>query len=295
LDGIWEAQLSSQTAVSKIKIPGQYIALDKSEHVTFKKEIFIPEEYKNQALEFYCAGLEGHDEVYLNGQLIGSNSERNFIIKRIELEDGNFPDQLKAKQKESDDKKRLSKVFSSDPITAPNIEKSFYGIPHNIVKWGEENIVEIKLYGNDRVRVSESLFIRKETADEIKEKIVALDDEGGYLSGMRDIPEAKLDVAVMQQSINEIDGSEAVVKLKVINTSENLAFFTEIKIVAQEEFIQPIFSDNYCTIMPSGEKEICVKILNTKKFTGVCKFSVCVDGWNIAAKEDVANFTIEFK
>ena len=95
------------------------------------------------------------------------------------------------------------------------------------------------------------------------------------------LPEVKLDVEVKKEEINK----QIVYKLRLMNSSNNLAFFVNPSIrrgKRGEEVLPSFWSDNYFSILPGKTKTLMVEF--QKSDLDGEEAYLKLDGWNIVSQ-----------
>lgn len=112
----------------------------------------------------------------------------------------------------------------------------------------------------------------------VSENIYWQPDGNGKYSGLAQMKEAKLKVAVKPLKAGKLE-------VTLSNPTGNpVAFFNRISVVDKksgERILPTFFSDNYCSVVPGGEKKIEVEYNASSK----SRLVVTVSGWNVAEKE----------
>jgi len=175
----------------------------------------------------------------------------------------------------------LNVRISADPFTIPNLIKRFYRIPERLIKWGRENILEIRLYGDYATGISEPVFIRKASSEKQKKAIIEFDNTGAYLKDIGQVPQIKLNAEVCYAKPTITINKEKKLNIRIENNTEQLAFFVNIYIKGLDNEIILIWSDNYFSLLPGKRKEITLRIINHKHFKGKKKIRFIIRGWNV--------------
>ncbi len=91
-------------------------------------------------------------------------------------------------------------------------------------------------------------------------------------SSINTLPETKIE-AVYKIKTKK---NEDIVELKINNKADKIAFFINVKILDKNgNYIIPVsLSENFFSILPSGEKTINFRITKNKIY------NICIDGWN---------------
>jgi hypothetical protein len=318
LNGTWQWQVGrdiDELKWQKTIMPSywalpQHAPKDPEDSVFYRRKFNIPADWQGMDLELYCAGFEGNDEVWLNDVKIGQTEEEMtvelgtddllFTEKAAERQAADKGTEVKLDKKvldarEASGTNRFNIRVSSDPYITPNLIKRFYALPQDGIKWGQKNVLEIRLYGEHATGISEPVYIRKASTQEQQQAIIDYNNAGAHLAEIRQLPEVDLDVQVYCEN-TVLDGkyAEARMLLHVENNTDRLAFFTEFKLEGLGDDAILIFDDNYTHILPNTEKDIWVRIINLGSFTGMKTVNVSVGGWN-AKKKSVQEFTLTFK
>ncbi|MFP4382486.1 MAG: glycosyl hydrolase 2 galactose-binding domain-containing protein [Spirochaetia bacterium] len=223
--------------------------------VYYKKSFHIPESFAGTDLEVYSAGLEGDDEIFINGVSVGKTEGKD------------------------------DRPFQSDPFKTPDLTKVFYPIPRDLVKTGEENTVEVVLSGDNVTGISEGIFIRKQTGAGIRTKIAEYDQQGAYLAGLSWLESTDVSVTGANSRIRINSGLEGSLKLSVRNTGNSLSFLTGFRISGLDGTAVICFSDNYFHLLPGKEKIITVDFSLLRPIPNVEKGTLSLEGWNIKEQE----------
>ena len=88
---------------------------NKDDYGWYRKTVFLPKELKNQNLILFIGSIDDADEVYVNGEKIGST--------------GRFP---------GENYQNYNRRFYN--------RERFYFIPRNISRWGKDNVIAIRVY-----------------------------------------------------------------------------------------------------------------------------------------------------
>ncbi len=181
--------------------------------------------------------------------------------------------------------------ISSDPFIVPNLIKRFYRIPDDLIKWGGENLLEVRLYGKHAMGISEPVYIREASTGQQQRAVIDLDNERAYLSDLGNLTEVDLDAQAYIEKNEVPAGSFIQALIRLCNNSDHIAFFAGIKVRGIEDATTQIYSDNWFSVLPGSEKCVWVKLYNDKKITGSFKARFELTGWNIRKK----NIGGEFK
>lgn len=220
--------------------------------VYYTKQFQVPAAWKGIALEFFSAGLEGDDEVYVNGVKIGVT------------------------------KGKKNQLFQSDPYKTPNLAKCFYPIPEEVLNWDEDNTIEIKLFGENVTGISEAVYIRKASTVDQKQALIDFDNEGSYLADMGQLESVQLELKLKSESTFVLKpGESANLEVSLHNPTERLAFFTGLRVKGLEDEASEFYSDNYFSLLPGEEKIVIIKLTHDRGFTGDKKLQIENEGWNM--------------
>jgi beta-mannosidase len=223
--------------------------------VYYKKSFNIPDSFTGTDLEFYSAGLEGDDEVFINGVSVGKTAGKN------------------------------DRLFQSDPFKTPDITKVFYTIPEELIQAGEENTVEVVLSGENVTGISEGIFIRKKTGVEIREKAAEYDKRGAYLAGLSGLEDAEVEVTFSNRPVLIGPDREGSLELSVKNTGSTLSFLTGFRVSGLDEIGVICFSDNYFHLLPGNEKVITVNFTLFRPMRDIEEGKLSMEGWNLEERE----------
>ncbi|MCP4405008.1 MAG: hypothetical protein GY801_47865, partial [bacterium] len=318
LTGPWQFQVGKEIDElqwTKCLMPSywalpQHAPEDPEDSVWYRHKFVIPADWQRTELEVYCAGFEGNDDVWLNGEKIGATEEEMTIelgtddllftekaAERKAVEKGAEVklDKKVMASKEAGGTNRYNIRVNSDPFITPNLIKRFYALPRGVVKVGQKNVLEVRLYGEYATGISEPMYIRKASTPKEQQAIIDYNNAGEHLAEIRQLPEVDLDVDVYCES-TVLDGkyAEARMLLHVENNTPNLAFFTEFKLEGLGGDAILIFDDNYTHMLPNTEKDIWVRVINQGYFSGDKAVNVMVGGWN-AKKKTVKELTLTLK
>ncbi len=315
LDGYWEYQINEEIDEYEWKdtsLPSYWMKPqqppEEGKSVFYRKSVFIPEEWKDIELEVYSAGIEGNDEIYWNGKLIGRTEEEMSVLLRPdeltyteEIEEKNRRGGMRVKSTEIatdlENKGELHNVrISADPFTTPNLIKRFYKIPRNIIRWGDYNEILIRLYGEYATGISETIFVRKASSDKVKESVIKYYNDGKYFGEIGSLKEIDIEAKIFYKKLILEKEEETVFKIILRNSHKNLGFFVYIKINGIEYSEAGIyFSDNYFFIEGESEKRVYVKIKNNMSGKGEYLINFEIKGWNIKDKRVGNNIKIILK
>lgn len=305
LNGYWEFQVGAKKNEMNWKktiMPAYWNKPPKApgagKSVFYTRRIRIPQEWKGTELEMFCAGFEGDDEVSFNGTRIGGTEEEMTLARGAtddliysENSEAGGGDVLKLTYK--GDKQSIR--VSSDPVVFPNLIKRFYRIPSESIQWGKENVLEVRLYNEHATGISEPVYIREASTKEQMRAVIDLDNERAYLAALKSLPEVDLDVQVFTENTEIPEGGFIPVMINLRNNTENVAFFTGLKVKGIEEYTTQIYSDNWFCVMPEAEKRVWVKLYNDKKKTGSFKAQFELTGWNVRKKNVGPELVIDIK
>ena len=302
LNGYWEFQVGTEKNEmdwKKTIMPAYWkkpqVAPPVGESVFYVRKVKIPNEYKGTELEVFSAGFEGNDEVFFNGVRIGGTEEEMTIqlgtddllftekwAERAEAEKAEGPKKVEVKQTVKGDMQNIR--ISSDPYIVPNLIKRFYKIPANLIIWGKENILEVRLYGEHATGISEPVFIR-EASNELQERaVIDFDNERQYLASLKKLTQVDLESEVFFDKTEIPAGGFVNVLIKLKNNTDEIAFFSGLKLNGVEDYTTQIYSDNWFSVLPETEKRVWVKIYNDKKKTGNFNTQFELTGWNVTKK-----------
>jgi len=308
LNGFWQFQLSGEQSPAALAETGWQDCLMPSHwhkppqapgdgrSVFYRKKVTIPANWEGTLLEFFCAGMEGNDEVYWNKTKIGATEEEMTIepsiddlvftekwVKNIAAKNGeeNFTSKPVCKR----DRQNIR--MSSDPFIVPNLIKRFYPIPAELINWGKENILEIRLYGRHATGISEPVFIRRSSTEKVQQAVIDFDNDGAYLSALRDLPPVDLEARVFCDNPVIIPGQKKEFYITLHNNSPAIGFFIALDLEVLDDNGEPprlLYLDNYFSLLPGAEKTVVVKMFNDRCFTGERRFRFSVGGWNVREK-----------
>lgn len=112
----------------------------------------------------------------------------------------------------------------------------------------------------------------------VSENIYWLADGAGKYSGLAQMKEAKLKVSVKPLKAGKVE-------VTLSNPTNNpVAFFNRVSVVDKktgERILPTFYGDNYCSVVPGGEKKIEIEYGTSSKYRPV----ITVSGWNVAEKE----------
>jgi hypothetical protein len=316
LNGYWEFQVGKakdEMRWQKTIMPAYWkkppAAPEEGESVFYTRRIDIPAEWQGTDLEMFCAGFEGNDEAWFNGVRIGGTEEEMTVqlgtddllftekwAERMAQEEGEAAPTTAAVSSQpavKGDKQNIR--ISSDPFIVPNLIKRFYPIPPEAVKWGEENLLEVRLYGEHATGVSEPVYIRQASSPEQQRAIIDLDNDRAYLADLKNLPLIDLDVEVFHEPAELDAGQSALVLIKLENNGTDMAFFAGLRLKGVDEAISQIYSDNWFSILPKTEKRVWVKLVNDRHVTGSFQAQFEIVGWNVVRKDIGAAFTLVLK
>jgi hypothetical protein len=282
-------------------------AAAEGESVFYSRQITIPADWKGTALEMFCAGFEGNDEVFFNGVRIGGAEEEMTVqlgtddllfterwAERMAQEKGKPTTETPAsKSIVKSDKQNIR--ISSDPFIVPNLIKRFYAIPADAIKWGATNRLEVRLYGEHATGISEPVYIRQASNPQQQRAIIDYDNARTYLADLKNLPRVDLDVEIFHDAIELEPGQSAPVLIRVQNNSDAIAFFAGIKVKGIEEVTTQIYSDNWFSVLPKTEKRVWVTLSHTKHAAGNYQAQFELTGWNIAKKNIGDAFPVALK
>jgi beta-mannosidase len=309
LSGRWKYQVEENVNETRWKLMnmpnyvlGQRTAPPKGKSLYLRKSTIIPQEWQGTELEVYSEGIEGYDEVYFNGIMIGNTEcdySTNTIADDIVYTHGKGNGENESNSGNGLESKPNQNQYSircdTDPVTVPNIVKRFYKIPSELIKWGEENNLDIKLYGDLAYGMSEPVFIRKASDYKTQKDIIEYNNEGKYLAKLRNLPciNVEADIYCANTTISTQQNGSIHVILK--NTSDKVAFFTGLKLKGLDGAATEIYSDNYFSILPGTMKEVVVKLIDREFFTGEKKVSFELCGWNIESRQIGEDIILNFE
>jgi hypothetical protein len=316
LNGYWEFQVGktkNEMRWKKTLMPAYWnkppAAPPEGESVFYTRKVKIPADWKGTDLEVFCAGFEGNDEVFFNGVRIGGTEEEMTVqlgtddllftekwAERMAQEKGAAAPQTPAasnKPAVKGDKQNIR--ISSDPYIVPNLIKRFYPIPARAVKWGQENLLEVRLYGEHATGISEPVYIREASNSQQQRAIIDFDNERAYLADLKNLPPVDLEAEVFHE-ITELEArQDAPVLIRIRNNSDAMAFFAGLKLKGIDEATTQIYSDNWFPMLPKTEKQVWVKLVNDKHAPGSYKAQFEMTGWNVVKKNIGSAFTIVLK
>ncbi len=316
LNGYWEFQVGKakdEMRWQKTIMPAYWkippAAPAEGESVFYTRKIDIPTEWQGTDLDMFCAGFEGNDEAWFNGVRIGGTEEEMTI--QLGTDDLLFTEkwaERAAQEKGKDapataaasgqpavkgDKQNIR--ISSDPFIVPNLIKRFYRIPPEAIKWGEKNLLEVRLYGEHATGISEPVYIRQASSPEQQRAIRDLDNDRAYLADLKNLPSIDLDVEVFHEPTELDAGQSALVLIKLENNGTDMAFFAGLRLKGVDEEITQIYSDNWFSMLPKTEKRVWVKLVNDGQATGSFQAQFEIAGWNVAKKDVGTTFTLVLK
>jgi beta-mannosidase len=298
LNGPWSLMLArsrDEGEWNKVVLPSYWTkpprGLPEGMSAYYRTSVAVPADWRGLPLEFFSAGLEGNDEVFWNGTRIGGTE------KPIYVRPGN--DERVARERWAERMAREQGVpytppfpkpptenirVSSDPFTPPNLLKRFYPIPDESVRWGGENVVEIRLYGRQALGISEPVFIRRASTPAEQRAIIEYEHAGAYLADLRNLPEVDLDADVAGRCRVLKAGGEAVFEMRLKNATPHLAFFTGIHLDGLDGEGALFYSDNYFALLPGAGKSVTARLVNSRGFRGRLDLQFALRGWNVRPK-----------
>jgi beta-mannosidase len=313
LNGYWEFQVGkkkNEMRWKKTVMPAYWakppVAPSKSESAFYTRKVKIPADWKGTDLEVFCAGFEGNDEVFFNGVRIGGTEEEMTVqlgtddllytekwAERMAQEKGGATPAASNKPAVKGDKQNIR--ISSDPYIVPNLIKRFYPIPARAVKWGQENLLEVRLYGEHATGISEPVYIREASSSKQQRAIVDFDNERTYLADLKNLPAVGLDVEVFHEVTKLEAGQSTRVLIRIRNNSDAMAFFAGLKVKGIDEVTTQIYSDNWFPMLPKTEKQVWVKLVNDKHAQGSYQAQFEITGWNVKRKKIGSAFKMVLK
>jgi len=297
LDGSWERWVGEETQAAEWEatdIPSYWhkppIAPPEGSSVFYRRAVLIPSAWEGAELEVFCAGFEGNDEVFFNGAQIGATQEEVHIetgtddalftekwVERMAQEEGEAPSKPSAQAEKSD----LQNIrISSDPFIAPNLVKRFYPIPADRIRWGEDNDLEIRLYGEHATGISEPVFVRRRSTEEQRRAVIEFDNAAAYLADLANLPMIDLAVERMPALSGESEEFGAV-SFRIGNDTAFVAFFVGLSLGETESNREPLFSDNYFSLLPGEAREVTAWIPDSGVDLSSAPLKLTVEGWNI--------------
>ena len=316
LNGYWEFQVGktkNEMRWKKTIMPSYWkkpqAAPAEGESVFYARKVNIPADWKGTDLEVFCAGFEGNDEVFFNGGRIGGTEEEMTVqlgtddllftekwAERMAQERGNATSTtptVSGKPAVKGDKQNIR--ISSDPYIVPNLIKRFYRIPAHIVKWGQENLLEVQLYGEHATGISEPVYIREASNPQQQRAIIDFDNDRTYLADLKNLPAVDLDVEVFHELAELEAGQSAPVLVRIRNNSDAIAFFSGLKVKGIDEATTQSYSDNWFPVLPKTEKRIWVKLVHDKNSPGCYEAQFEMTGWNVVKKNVGSAFRVVLK
>jgi hypothetical protein len=110
-----------------------------------------------------------------------------------------------------------------------------------------------------------------------------LEEYNNVFSEIHQLPKSILKVEQVHSELlikNGIGNS----KLRISNTTENLAFFTRIRMIEESDSLRTSYSDNYISLLPGETKSITISLENTEPKTVPAKVHFEVSSWNSPAQ-----------
>lgn len=228
----------------------------------YLKTFQIPSDLKGQNLEFYTAGFESSDEVYVNGSLIGKHEFRGVSL---DPETKSFiPFGKKDPQLAFDPESEY--LYYSDPLSLPKLQPRFYDIPESLLNADGDNEIKIVIKSYYQKAVSNKMDIRPVTTN--RQEVGEYMKSGMVFSALRTMPMA--DLLVYEQ-----EGA-----LFVKNISETFAFSIIVDFIAKNSETATALSDNLFSLLPEESIEL------QKLGGGELEFpaDIILWGWNVELK-----------
>ena len=185
--------------------------------------------------------------------------------------------------------------ISSDPYIVPNLIKRFYPIPARAVKCGQENLLEVRLYGEHATGISEPVYIRAASNPKQQRAIIDFDNNRTYLADLKNLPAVDLEVEVFHEVTKLEAGQSAPVLIRIRNNSDAMAFFAGLKVKGIDEVTTQIYSDNWFPVLPKTEKQVWIKLVNDKHARGSYQAQFEISGWNVKKKKIGSAFKMALK
>lgn len=234
---------------------------DVAEHMHYTRKFILPDALKGKDLEFYSPGIEGSDEIYVNGRKIGSHE-----YKGIKLDANEWCFVPYGKDRPCSDIDPESEyMFYSDPASMPKLKTRFYDIPAEILEQDGENLIELVLKTYYRQAIAYQMEIRPRTPDDQRKVISEYLMRGIFYSDLRHMEKAELEVTADSNSVT----------LK--NISCKMAFMVIVEVVPESTKTAIPMNDNAINLMPGGQKEL--KPLCCSRFE--LPADIRIYGWNI--------------
>jgi hypothetical protein len=301
LGGPWKIQAGGKVRPSQWKntlLPSYWKKPPASppagESLFYRRQVKIPAAWQGELLEFYCQGFEGNDEVYFNGERIGRTEEAMTV--KLGTDARVFSEKGSAgweKIKRQDGQRNIR--MSSDPFTVPNLIKRFYAIPPKAVKWGKNNVIDIRLFGDHATGISEPVFIRSRSSDKVKQGVIAYDNRRAYLSEIGTLPSVSLEGVVKTKNLVLPKGGRASLNVTLTNPTGRLAFFTGLALEGLDQELVQIYSDNYFALLPGAVKKVKVTLIHNQGFMGKREVQFRVKGWNVRPRRIGRPFAVVLK
>jgi beta-mannosidase len=312
LNGYWQFQVGrfkNELQWRQTVMPSYWAkpaqAPDDGESVFYRKTVILPLDWSGTELEVFCAGFEGNDEVFFNGRRIGGTEEKMTAhmgtddavftekwLERMGRVPGAEADERTAPSTNGNDR-NIS--MSSDPFVVPNLIKRFYRIPEEMIRWGEGNELEIRLYGQDAIGISEPVYLRQASTSAERRAIIQFDNERAYLADLNNLPAVALDAEIYYEATELAAGATLPILVKLRNNSVAIGFFVGLKVNGVADVTTQLYSDNWFWILPHSEKQVWVKLVNDQKATGSYPAQFEISGWNVIPQKIGPQFTVALR
>lgn len=234
---------------------------DASEHTRYTKKFILPDALKGKDLEFYSPGIEGSDEIFVNGRKIGSHEYRGI---KLDAKEWCFVPYGKDNSC-SDIDPESEYMFYSDPVSIPKLQTRFYDIPASILQQNGENRIELVLKTYYRQAIAYPMEIRPRTDDVQRKRVTEYLRKGIFYSDLRHMGKAELEVCA--------DSSSVTLK----NISGKMAFMVIVEVVPESTKTAMPMNDNAINLMPGEQRTL--RPFHDSKFESPAEMRTY--GWNI--------------
>jgi|GEM_PF-1680199 len=262
----------------------------------YRKSFVVSKELKGKKMVLHLDGINYKANVWLNGRKIADSSKVIGMFRRFEFDVDKFVRIGEENVYNFDLDEVYSKSANVSVAADWKTEAFKIDFPD---KLGKIYFLSLKLHNSALEEISDNFYWLSTTPDIQGSKEEVRTDKGwGVLkanpksfadfTSLNNLPKVKIDASYDVEK----NGTESIVKVKLINVGSHLALQVHLALIKGEggDEISPTYwDDNYINLLPGESRTISARYLNDDLDNS--KLYLKIDGWNIEPtfKKDIVS------